>query len=179
MAYSRALRRFVAAAGGGSGGPGPQPPAPTSYRIERTLDRTFTDTPGSGGGNVSPDEFEHEGDSWQLWQVLPFVGASVDSGAVGRCRIQIRDRSVGRGQNLLENMPTRIELSASGAETADWTGLPWAFTRSAENFRNVGSGNAARKSVDYLPTRSIPAGQTPAQAGVGQGETFTITLIFE
>ena len=150
-----------------------------SYSLDRTLDRTWGSgagaTPGSGGGNVPAQTFEHEGDTWELWQVVPFLGSSVGPPSVGDCRVQLRDRSVGRGQNLLENMPDRIVLSGDA-----FTGLPWTFTRptAANKFTNVGSGGSARKGIDYEPSGRTP-GANPAADGIAQGESFTITLHFD
>ena len=153
--------------------------AASRFSIDRTLDRTFTDTPASGGGNVSPDTFEYNGQTWEVWQVVPFLGAAVSSAGVGRCRVHLRNRAVNRGSMQLTDMPRQIIISAVGAQTADWTGLPWTFNRPASGatFTSPGSGNAARRSLDYDPVRNV-AGQTPAGAGVAQGETFTATLVF-
>ena len=155
------------------------PPVLPDATIALTLDRTFTDTPAAGGGNVSPETFVYEGDNWQLWQVVPFLGAAVGPRQVGDCRVQLRDRSIGRGAMQLADMPARIRLSAAAGQTADWTGLPWEFTRptDAAKFSNSGSGNNARKSIDYEPARDV-AGQTPAGVGIAQGETFTVELFW-
>lgn len=152
---------------------------PPSFSFERTLDRTFTDTPASGGGNVSPQTFEYEGNTWQLWQVIPFLGAGVGPPSAGDCRVQLRNRGVGRGQNLLADMPSRVVLSVVGSQTADWTDLPWEFTRptAGNKYTSPGSGNNARRAIDYEPVRSV-AGLSPAGVSITQGETFTITLIF-
>ena len=147
-----------------------------SYSIDRTLDRTFTDTPASGGGNVPPDTFTHEGNTWQLWQAIPFLGNAVSSTNRGRCRVHLRNRGVSRNAMTLESMPTRIVISGN-----DWDGLPWEFTRptSTATFSSPGGGNSARRSLDYIPVRTIAAGDTPASVGIAQGESFTITLHFE
>lgn len=150
-----------------------------SFSFARTLDRTWTDTPGSGGGNVEPDTFEYEGENWELWQVVPFLGSSVGPINIGDCRVQLRNRSINRGQMELEDMPSRVILSSVGDQTADWTNLPWEFNRPSANnkFSNVGSGNSARKGIDYEPVRDI-SGATPTSLGIAQGEIFTATLIF-
>ena len=146
----------------------------TVYRFSRTLDRAWGNTPGSGGGNVPPQTFTHKGDTWQLWQVVPYLGSGVSPPSLGDCRIQLRNTAKNRGQNLLSEMPIRIVLTQSG-----WTGSPWTFNRPTANnkFTNVGSGNGARKGVDYEPTRT--PGADPAADGVTQGDTFNIDLIFE
>ena len=145
-------------------------PSGETYGFNMTLDRTFGITPAAGGGNVPPQTFEREGDTWQLWQVVPFL-AGVGEIQRGDCRVQLRDTSIGRGQNLLENMPDRVTLSM-----ADWTGLPWEFRRptNSAKFTNAGSGNNARKAVDYEPTRAV--GASPAAEGIAQGETFRVEL---
>ena len=150
-----------------------------SYSIDRTLDRSFGTTPASGGGNVEPDTFTYDGDTWQLWQVVPFIGSNVGSN-VGDCRIQLRDTSIGRGQNLLVNMPDRIRISKRDSDATDpFIGLPWNFTRPTSNskFSSPGSGNNARRAIDYEPIHT-PA-SSPANAGIAQGESFTITLFFD
>ena len=149
-------------------------PAPSGIAIMRTLDRSWGNTPGSGGGNVEPDRFMYGGANWELWQVVPFLGTSVSPPGVGDCRVHLRNRDKSRGQNLLTDMPVRVVLSG-----ADWVQLPWEFTRpsAANKFTNVGSGNSARKGIDYEPTRSVLA--NPSISGIAQGETFTITLHFE
>lgn len=155
---------------------------PPSYSIRRTLDRTFGngDTPASGGGNTTPDTFSHNGATWQIWQVIPFLGQGTFPPEIGDCRVHIRDTSKNRGQNLLADMPTRIVLSKGAADNADWVGLPWEFTRPGptepSKFTSPGSGNSARRSVDYEPVRSHRA--TAASEGIAQGETFTLTLVF-
>lgn len=157
-------------------------PSRPSFTLARTLDRTWGSgagaTPGSGGGNVPAQTFVHNGATWELWQVVPFLGSAVSPPSVGDCRVQLRDRSVGRGQNQLENMPSRIILSIGSGDTADWTGLPWTFTRpSASNkFTNVGSGQSARKGIDYEPVHTV--GANPTAVGIAQGESFRITLEF-
>ena len=154
-------------------------PSPQSYSITRTLDRTFTDTPASGGGNVSPDEFEHNGQTWELWQAIPFLGSGVGPPSVGDARVHLRNRAIGRNAMQLADMPSRIEISAGAGQSADWTGLPWSFSRptAANKFTSPGSGNAARRGIDYEPDRNV-AGQTPASLGITQGETFTVTFFF-
>ena len=157
-------------------------PEPISFTLARTLDRTWGSgagaTPGSGGGNVSPQTFVHNGETWQLWQVVPFLGSGVSPPSVGDCRVQLRNRAKNRGSNLLEDMPTRIILSIGAGDTADWTGLPWTFTRPTANnkFTNVASGNNARKGIDYEPVHTPAA--NPGAAGIAQGESFRITLFF-
>ena len=150
----------------------------TSYRFARTLDRTWGSgtgaTPGSGGGNVEPQTFQHEGNTWQLWQVVPYLGTAVSPPSVGDCRIQLRNRGVNRGAMRLADMPSRIVLEQSG-----WTGSPWTFTRPTANnkFTNVGSGNSARKGIDYEPVRSV--GANPTAEGITQGDNFHVTLHFD
>ena len=173
-------RRLAVSIGSALIDPGEVPFAGDRYIFDRTLDRTWGAgagaTPGSGGGNVSPDEFTHDGDTWQLWQVVPFLGAAVGAPSTGDCRIHLRDRSIGRGAMQLANMPDRVILSAVGDDTADWTGLPWTFTRPTANnkFTNVGSGGSARKGIDYEPVHAL--GANPGAVGIAQGETFTCTL---
>ena len=119
-------------------------------------------------------DFVHEGTNWELWQILPFDGPAV-GGVLGACRCQFRNRDKSRGTNTLEEMPSRVRLSG-----ADWTGLPWSFTRTANGaqFTNVGSGNAARKAVTYIADRAS-VGASPAAVGIAQGEAFTIEMFFD
>lgn len=155
-------------------------PVVPSYSFSRTLNRTFSGHPTWGGGNVSdPANFVHNGDSWRLYQVIPFSGPAI-GGVLGDCRIHLRDRSIGRGQNTLESFPTRLEISKGADDTADWTGLPWTFTRttSQSRFMNAGSGGQARKQVGYVADRPSP-GASPAAVGIAQGESFTVTLFFD
>ena len=151
------------------------PPPPPTYSATRTLDRSFSGFPAWGGGNVDAQRFDfsHNGEDWELWQVVPFDGAAI-GGGLGNCRIQLRNRSKNRGQNTLAEMPTSIVLRG-----ADWTGLPWTFTRTTNGsqFTNVASGNSARKAVAYIPDRANP-GTSPSNVGIQQGESFTIDLIF-
>ena len=152
-----------------------------TFDISRTLDRTFNPgTPASGGGNVEPDTFTHVGNdgdasaTWQLWQVIPFLNQGVVSAdRAGDARIHLRDRSVSRGNNQLANMPSQIIITRDG-----WTGSPWVFNRptAGSKFTNAGSGNSARKSIDYEPVRAH--GANPAAEGIVQGQTFTVRLIF-
>lgn len=145
-----------------------------SYSFTRTLDRSFGVTPASGGGNVEPQEFEHGGQDWELWQVIPFLGQGVVSGdRIGDCRIQLRNRSINRGAMQLSDMPERVVLTRDG-----WTGSPWTFNRPTANnkFTNVATGNSARKGIDYEPARDPAA--NPAADGIAQGQEFTITLFF-
>ena len=157
-------------------------PTVISYTLSRTLDRTWGSgagaTPGSGGGNVPAQTFVHEGDTWELWQVVPFLGSAVSPPSAGDCRIQLRNRAVNRGSMVLSDMPTKITLLMGSGDTADWTGLPWTFTRPTANnkFTNVGSGNSARKGIDYEPEHSL--GANPTAVGIAQGESFRITLFF-
>ena len=150
---------------------------PPSYTLSRTLDRTFTDTPASGGGNVDPQTFVHDGDTWQVWQVIPYLGSGVSPPSVGDCRIHLRDTSIDRDSMQLADMPPSVVISA-GAGTADWTSLPWTFTRptAASKFTSPGSGDAARRGIDYEPERAI--GASPAAEGIAQGETFDVTITF-
>lgn len=156
----------------------PQTPAGDSYTFQRTLDRTWGSgpnaTPGSGGGNVDPQRFTHNGNAWELWQVVPYLGSTVGPTTVGDCRIQLRNRDVSRGQNQLTDMPDRIELIRTG-----WVGSPWAFTRPTANnkFTNVGSGNSARKGIDYEPSRTV--GANPQAEGIAQGQDFTVILYWD
>ena len=149
-------------------------PADAGITINRTLDRSFGNgvTPASGGGNVEPDRFVHEGANWELWQVIPFLGPGIAT--VGDCRVQLRNRDKSRGQNLLTDMPVRVVIAGN-----DWTGLPWTFTRPTANnkFNNVSSGNSGRKGIDYEPVHNI--GTSPAAVGIAEDESFTITLFFE
>ena len=158
------------------------PATGSNYSIARTLDRSFSNgsTPASGGGNVSPDIFDHNGQSWEVWQVIPFLGQGVVAGdAIGDCRVQLRNRAIGRNAMQLADMPARITLSAASGQTADWVGLPWEFTRptSGTKFTSPGSGNNARRAIDYEPVRNHLA--NAATEGIAQGETFTITLYFD
>ena len=166
--------------------PGVVAPSGDVYTFARTLDRTFSGHPTWGGGNVNNGavgnrraDFEHNGANWELWQVIPFDGPAI-SGQLGACRVHLRNRSKGRGQNQLAEMPDRLELSAGAGQTADWIGLPWAFTRttSAAQFTNVAGGAAARKAVTYIPARVNP-GASPAAVGIAQGESFTVALFFD
>ena len=134
----------------------------------------------NAAGNRRAD-FVHEGTNWEMWQIVPFDGPAI-GGVLGACRLQLRNRDKSRGTNTLEEMPARVRLSG-----ADWTGLPWTFTRTTNGsqFTNVASGSSARKAVTYLPDRDVtgltPAGvgiADPTQAGV-DGESFTIDLFFD
>lgn len=149
-------------------------PSGVSYEFTRTLDRTFTDTPASGGGNVEPQTFTHEGDAWELWQVVPYLGSGVGPQSVGDCRIQLRNRSISRGAMELADMPDRVVLVQN-----TWNKSPWEFTRPTANnkFSNVATGNSARRAIDYEPVRT--PGANPTAEGVAQGETFTITLYWD
>lgn len=150
-----------------------------TFAMSRTLDRTFGDTPASGGGNVDPQTFTYQEQDWELWQVIPFLGSGVGPPGVGDCRVQLRNRSIGRGQMELADMPARVILTSEGGQTADWPGLPWAFTRptAGNKYTSPGSGQSARRAIDYEPARTIGSA-TPASLGINQGETFTITLVF-
>ena len=148
-----------------------------SYDFNLTLDRTFSgDTPAYGGGNVDPLAFQHDGEDWELWQVIPFVGAAV--GTVGECRIQLRNRSINRGQMLLEDMPDRIIITSDA-----FIGTPWEFTRPTANndFFNVGGGNSARRGINYIPVRTPEANIAAAGIAVcnpaeAPCESFMFTL---
>ena len=148
--------------------------------LTRTLDRTFGAgggaTPASGGGNVEPTRFMQDGANWELWQVIPFNGSGISPPEVGDCRLHLRNRDESRGQNTLDEMPARIILKQDS-----WTDSPWEFTRPmlAQNskFFNVGSGNSARKGIDYNPVRT--PGTNAAAEGIAQGQEFTIILIWE
>ena len=143
------------------------------YEFARTLDRTFTDTPASGGGNVDPQQFVHAGANWELWQVVPYLGAGVGPPTVGDCRVQLRNRDKSRGQNELADMPDQVIVKRDG-----WANSPWTFTRptAGNKFSNVASGNSARKAIDYEPDRSV--GANPTAEGIAQGQDFTVTLIW-
>ena len=154
-------------------------PAAPRYRFTRTLERTFSGHPAWGGGNVNQNAVGnrrvHDGTNWELWQVIPFDGPAL-SGVLGACRLHLRNRDKGRGANTLAEMPARVTLSG-----ADWTGLPWTFTRTTNGaqFVNVASGSSARKAVTYIADRVIAGGATPANVGIAQGEAFTIELFFD
>lgn len=153
--------------------------AASRYDFTRTLDRSFGSgagiTPASGGGNVSPQEFEHDGEDWELWQVVPFLGSGVSPVTVGDARVHLRNRSKSRGTNELGEMPAEIILTRSG-----WSDSPWRFTRptASNKFSNAGSGNSARKQIDYEPVRTIAGGDTPTSEGIVQGQEFMATLIW-
>ena len=151
-----------------------------SYRFMRTLERTFSAHPAWGGGNVNNNavgnrriDFVHEGTNWEVWQIVPFDGPAI-SGVLGACRVQLRNRDKSRGTNTLEEMPARVTLSG-----ADWTGLPWTFTRTTNpaQFVNVASGTSARKAVTYIADRAS-VGTDPSSVGIAQGESFTIEFHF-
>lgn len=150
-------------------------PAETFYDLMPTLDRTFSgDTPAAGGGNTSPLTFVHDGDTWQLWQTIPYLGVGVTSEANrGRCRLHLRDTSIARDAMTLGMMPSSLILTH-----ASWTNSPWTFTRptSSATFGSPGGGNAARRSLDYIPVRTPQA--AASVEGIVQGQTFTIRLIF-
>ena len=164
--------------------------APPSYAFSRRTERTFSGIGVWGGGNVQNNpagnrriDFVHEGTNWELWQIVPF-DAPVIGGVLGACRLQLRNRDKNRGQNRLEEMPSRITLSKGAGDTADWTGLPWSFTRTtvSSQFTNVASGNSGRKAVTYIADRDV-TGLTAAGVGIDaataqSGESFTITLYF-
>ena len=142
------------------------------YTISRTLDRSFGVTPASGGGNVEPDTFDRSGDSWELWQCIPNLGPGIATN--GDCRIQLRDRSRGRNQMQLDEMPDQVRIIRDG-----WTDSPWTFNRPTSNskFSNVGSGSSGRKGIDYEPIgRTL---RLPADDGIVQGQTFTVELIWK
>ena len=149
-------------------------PAP-DFEFTRALNRTFSGHPTWGGGNVSdPFNFVYNGTRFRIYQVIPFGGPAI--GAVyGCCRIHIRNLDKNRGQNTLEEMPAKLVLS-----DADWTGLPWSFTRTtqASQFTNAGSGGSARKQLTYLADRVLAAGLTPAGLGIAQGESFKVSIFF-
>ena len=175
MSLARILPAFLR--GGAAPEPPPPPPEPTgdSYSLMRTLDRSFGTTPASGGGNLQPQTFEHDDDTWQVWQVIPFLGNTVVSGdRIGDCRVQLRDTSIGRNQMQLADMPDRVTI-----ESDVFNGTPWEFTRPTSNakFSSPGSGNNARRAIDYEPVHSPAA--SPSAAGIAQGETFTVTLHFD
>ena len=150
--------------------------------LNRTMDRVFSGTtPASGGGNVPPSVFTHEGNEWRLYQVIPFLGQGVvPANRNGHLRVHLRDRSVNRGEMTLASMPDRIEISG-----ASWTGLPWTFKKptSEATFTNAGSGNAARKSLDYIPDRqplaSASASGISLDTSPQNRETFVIKLFFD
>ena len=155
--------------------------APPSYRFTRSLERAFSGHPAWGGGNVNNNpagnrriNFIHEGTNWELWQIVPFDGPAI-GGVHGACMLQLRNRDKNRGSNTLAEMPARVTLSG-----ADWTGLPWTFTRTTNpaQFTNVASGSGARKAVRYIADRVVAAGDTPASVGIAQGESFTVELFF-
>ena len=145
------------------------------YTFTRTLDRTWGSgaaaTPGSGGGNVTAQTFEHEDEDWELWQVVPYLGTGVNPPGVGDCRIQLRNRDINRGSMQLADMPDRVVITRDG-----WANSPWTFNRPTANnkFTNVASGNSARKGIDYEPVRTV--GANPAAEGIAQGQTFTVAL---
>lgn len=143
------------------------------FTLQRTLDRTFTDTPASGGGNAEPDTFMYKGQQWEVWQVVPFLGSGVAPVTRGDIRLHLRNRAISRSAMQLADMPAMIEVS-----NAAWTGSPWVGSRpaSASKFTNVGSGNSARRSIDYEPTRSPLV--SPSASGVAQGQTFTLKITF-
>ena len=93
---------------------------------------------------------------------------------MGDCRIQLRNRDVNRGTMELSDVPNQIILTMDS-----WTGSPWTFTRPTNNnkFSNVGSGQSARKGIDYEPSGRTPSG-TPAAEGIAQGQQFTIVLVW-
>lgn len=163
-------------------GPAPPPEPEPDATFTRTLERTFSGFPAWGGGNVNNNaagnrraDFVHDGVNWEMWQIVPFDGVVI-GGVHGACRIQFRNRDKSRGTNTLEEMPARITLKG-----ADWEGLPWTFTRTTNDseFQNVASGNSARKAVSYHADRDIEAGDTPANLGIAQGESFTVEIYFE
>lgn len=149
------------------------------YDFTRTLDRTWgadatSGTPGSGGGNVDPNRFEHEGNAWELWQCVPYLNSNVGPVTVGDCRIHLRNRDISRGQMELEDMPDEVILTMTS-----WQQQPWTFRRPTDTrkFTNVGSGNSARKGIDYEPTRTVLA--NPGISGIAEGQSFTCTLIWK
>ena len=153
------------------------PPGPTRYTFDVTLDRTFSaSTPAWGpvrsGGQFQPEEFVYAGENWELWQVIPFIGAGIGNGNQRGARVHLRNRDVSRGNMTLESCPDRIILTRS-----EWTGSPWTFTRGtlAVDFFNAGSGNAARRQVNYYPSGRVP-GVSAAADGVSQGDAFEVAL---
>lgn len=152
--------------------------SPVGITISRTLDRSFGtggSTPASGGGNVSPDTFVNDGTNWELWQVIPYLGAGVvGSDDFGDCRVQLRNRDKGVGQSTLAEMPRQVILTMD-----NWSGSPWTFNRPTSNakFSTAGNNNANRRRViDYEPART--PGANAAAEGIAQGQSFTVTLIF-
>lgn len=158
----------------------PSGPAPTIYSATRTLDRSFSGFPVWGGGNVNNNpagnrrfDYEHGGQSFEVWQIIPFDGPAI-GGTLGNAKIQLRNRDRNRGTNMLSEAPDSIRISG-----ADWTGLPWTFTRTTNEsqFTNVASGNSARKAVVYVADRAS-VGASPSAVGIAEGESFTIDLIY-
>lgn len=164
LLWAQAVMKAAAAAVSGA----------TSFTINVTLDRTFSgDTPAAGPrspspGTFNPWTFTYQGDSWELWQAIPFLGTAVSS-SVGYCRIQLRNRAVLRNAMQLTDMPDRVVLS-----NADWAELPWEFTRPSSGLGSPGGEPNARRSLDYIPTRT--PGAAASAEGIAQGETFDITL---
>ena len=145
----------------------------SSFTITRNLDRSFVGTPASGGGNVTPDKFTYKGQSWEVWQVVPFLGSGVSPITVGDLRVHLRNRAISRDAMLLADMPRRVIAARDG-----WVGTPWICDRptNESKFTSPGSGDEARRSIDYEPVRSVLA--NPSISGVAQGQTFTITIEF-
>ena len=146
----------------------------SSFTITRNLDRSFSDTPASGGGNVTPDTFLYKGQSWEVWQVIPFLGTNVFPPTVGDCRVHLRNRAISRDAMQLGDMPRQVVVKRDG-----WVQSPWTFTRptSESKFTSPGTGDdVARRSIDYEPVRSVLA--NPTASGIAQGQTFTITIEF-
>ena len=140
------------------------------YSLDMTLDRTFPGgTPAAGPNVGSQPTFVHDGDTYQIWQVIPNINPATVAGAGGRCRLQAT--IIGQAAQTVElsDFPDELELSHSG-----WTGSPWRFARPTSGITTAG-GN--RRVVDYTPVGRTPS--TPAADGVAQGQTFTAKFIFK
>lgn len=144
-------------------------PEPTRFTFTRTIDRNWGETFGSGGG-ADPTEFVYNGVNWELYQIVPFVGANIVTSqrAQGDCYVQMRNRDISRGAMTVDMLPDRIIIARS-----EWLQSPWMFNRTTR-FGNVGSGNNARVGAGYAPTRT-PA-STPSAEGISNGDAFQITL---
>ena len=151
----------------------------SSYTLTLTLDRTFTDTPAAGPNIGAHPTFVHDGKTWEVWQVIPFLGPAIGGTTLGDLRFQTRIMGEAASTLALTDMPATITVANDR-----WTGSPWTFTRptAAAKFGTSGSSDAVRRRAEYEPSGRTPSG-TPAQSGVVQqistvNQTFTATFTF-
>lgn len=151
-----------------------------SYQLNMSTDRIFTDTPAAGPNVGSIPTFDHDGDTWEVWQIIPFLGASIVGTTLGDLRFQGRIEGQSAASLNLADLPDVITVTR-----AEWTGSPLSFTRptSGAKYRTAGSGGSIRRVADYTPTRAV-IGASPAALGIsgppppGQADNFDVTFTF-